>query len=289
MSTEINKKSWARDTHEYQVESFYGQGVENYDNFHNGYLNFGLWENGNQDYIKAAENMVNRIATMLGVNEESYLLDVACGMGPQDIYIFRNFAPKKIEAIDVTWKHVEHGMRRAREAGCQDRVRFQHGTATQIPFPDNTFTHAMSIEGPEHFNTREKFFRESHRVLKPGGIFAIADYSLKRPPKNIVEKFVVEAARSLWKVPKENVYSTDDFRIKLEQTGFKNVTVEEVGANTIPGYYFEQKRPEVIKELAKIRGFIAGRLGIIVDIAVYRAYTMGLLEYVLVRAESNKK
>jgi ubiquinone/menaquinone biosynthesis C-methylase UbiE len=285
MSTSADRKLWSKDMHESRVERFYGVGVEKYDNWHNGYLNFGLWEDGIKDYIAAAENLVRRMGTILGLNQESRLLDVACGMGTQDIHLYRTFQPQSIDAVDVTWKNVEHGLRRAREAKIEDRVRFHHGTATQLPFPANNFTHVMSIEGPEHFNTREKFFQDAHRVLVPGGKIAIADYSLKRPPRGMIEKVVVEAARALWQVPKENVYSAEVFEEKLLKNGYKNVTVQEVGALTIPGYYFEQRRPEVAREMAKIRGFVAGRLGIIIDIAVYKAFTMGLMEYVLVSAE----
>jgi ubiquinone/menaquinone biosynthesis C-methylase UbiE len=285
MSTNLEKKHWSKDTQEHKVESFYTKGVENYGDFHNGYLNFGLWEEGIKEYVKAAENLVHRIGTILGLNENSELLDVACGMGTQDIYISNKFSPRCIDAIDLVWKHIEHAIQRVREMKYENKIRFHHGTATQLPFPNSNFTHIMSIEGAEHFDTREKFFHEAYRVLKPGGILVISDYSLKHPPRNILEKFIAESARILWKVPKANVYTSNVFREKLIQVGFKNVEVQEVGALTIPGYYFEQKRR--IKEVAKIRGFIAGRLGFIIDIAVYKAFQMGLLEYVLVKAEKS--
>jgi ubiquinone/menaquinone biosynthesis C-methylase UbiE len=279
------RHSWSGQSHEQKVEKFYGRGVENYGDFHGGYLNFGLWEDGVGDYLAAAENMVRRMGTLLGLGGGSRLLDVGCGMGSQDIYLLKEFGPQGIDALDVTWPHVEHARRRAREAGCETRVRFHHGTATSIPFPEESFTHVLSIEAPEHFDTREVFLREAYRVLKPGGVAAFADYTLKRQPRNALEKFVVEAARSLWKVPRVNVVTSEAYRETLARAGFANVEVEEVGRLTIPGYYREQRRPETIRELTKIRGVVAGRLGWFIDIAVLKAYEMGLMEYVFVRAE----
>jgi len=281
--SETERKHWSASAHERKVENLYAGGVENYADWHNGYLNFGLWENGVADYISAAENLVHRMGTMLGLNESSKLLDVAPGMGTQDIYLLKNFSPQSIDGLDVTWKHVEHGRRRAREADAEDRVRFHHGTAIQLPFPDENFTHILSIEGPEHFDTREKFLHEAHRVLRPGGVIAMADFIVKNPPRNPLEKLVAEAARKLWQVPRANVYSGEVYRQKMKHTGFAEVEIQEIGAAVIPGYYREQMRPETIRALSRIRGFANARLGLLLDVAVYRGFTMGLLEYVLVR------
>src|ERR1044072_6786572 len=281
--SEAERKRWGAGAHERKVENLYSGGVENFADWHNGYLNFGLWENGIAEYIKAAENLVHRMGSILGLNESSMLLDVAPGMGTQDIYLLKNFAPRSIDGLDVTWKHIEHGRRRSREAGAEDRVRFHHGTAIQLPFPDDRFTHVLSIEGPEHFDTREMFLHEARRVLQPGGVIAMADFIVKNPPRNPLEKLVAEAARKLWQVPRANVYSAEVYEGKMQAAGFANVELQEIGADVIPGYYFEQMRPETIRAIRKIRGFALSRLGLLLDIAVYRGFTMGLLEYVLVR------
>ena len=283
--SESDRKTWGASAHERKVENLYGGGVENYVDHHDGYLNFGLWEEGIADYVKAAENLVHRMGTILGLDENSKLLDVAPGMGTQDIYLFRNFAPRSIDGLDVTWGHIQHGRRRAQEAHFADWVHFHHGTATQIPFPDESFTHVLSIEGPEHFDTREKFLHEAKRVLQPGGVIAMADFIVKRRPRNVIENVVAETARKLWQVPRANVYDAKVYEEKMRGAGFENITIQELGASVIPGYYHEQMRPETIRAISKIRGFALSRLSLLLDVAVYRGFTMGLLEYALVRGE----
>lgn len=281
----MNQLQWPRQTHERAVEKFYSHGAARYGDFHGGYLNFGLWEEGIGDYAAAAENLVHSLGMRLGLRPGSRLLDVACGMGTQDLSLFRGFGPLEIDAVDVTWKHIEHGLRRARQAQCESFVRFRHGSATDLPFGEDVFTHVLCIEGIVHFDTREKFFRQAARVLKPGGMMALADYSLKRAPRSLFEKLILESACSLWKIPRENRDSAQTYREKLVRSGFSNITIEEVGHLAIPGYYHEQRRPECRRELTKIRGFVGGRLGQIVDIAAFKAYQMGLIGYLLVRAE----
>ena len=62
----MDRKTWSIDSHERAVENFYSAGAEDYGDFHGGYLHFGLWEDGIEDYLRASENLVLRIGTMLG-------------------------------------------------------------------------------------------------------------------------------------------------------------------------------------------------------------------------------
>lgn len=278
------RKQWQESAHERRVEKFYGVGAERFEEYHDGYLNFGLWDEGIRDFVPAAENLVRHVGELAQLDASSRVLDVACGMGTQDVYFLRRFSPAHIDGLDVTWKHVEQGRKRAREAGFgEDRVQFHHGTATELPFPDNAFTHVIGIEGPVHFPTREKFMREAHRVLKPGGSLTLSDYTLKRPARTAFEKMVLKATLRLWEVPRENVDTIESYRMKLERSGFVNVEFEEAGARVIPGYYFEQRRPETIRELTRMRGFVAGRLGGIIDILLYKTYQRGMIDYIFVR------
>jgi len=281
----MERKTWSIDSHEHAVENFYSFGTENFGNFHGGYLNFGLWEDGNENYLRAAETLVFRIGTMLGLDGKSHLLDVAPGMGPQDVLLYRKFGQPRIDAVDATWKHIEHCRRRSREERIDDQVVFHHGSATALPFTDATFSHLMSIEGPEHFNTRDRFLGEAYRVLKPGGVMALSDYTLPRPLSGIIDHAVVSMTCRTWKVPKENLWTTAEYRERLRARGFTNIEVKEVGEQVIPGYYREQRRKEVRQELARIRGFVGGRLGQIIDHILIWTYHRGLVEYVLVRAE----
>jgi ubiquinone/menaquinone biosynthesis C-methylase UbiE len=280
----LQRKKWSRESYEHRVETFYSWGVERYADFHNGYLNFGLWKDGVNDYVAAADTLVHRMGELLGLHHESLLLDIGCGMGSQDIYLYNTFGPRRIDALDVTWKHIEHGRRRSREAKCEHAVQFHHGTAINIPFRDKSFTHLMSIEGAEHCNTRERFMREAYRVLKPGGVIALADFILKRPPQTFYEKMVVQCARIFWQVPSENVYLADGYREKMVGAGFREIEIQGVGDLTIPGYYREQARPETVRETIRIRGLTGAYLGNLFDFVVYQAHKLGLLEYILVRA-----
>ncbi len=279
-----NRVNWNNKDHEAGVERFYGNTVEGFGDFHGGYLNFGLWEKDINNYLNAAENLVKTLGGMLNLSKKSRLLDVGCGMGSQDVFLYKNFTCN-ISAIDVTWNHVKIARERIKKEGLTKEIQIYHGTATNLNFQENKFTNLISIEAPEHFDTREKFFYEAYRVLKPKGIMCLSDYVIKRKPKNIFEKFIIKAAIKLWHVPNENVYDSEVYKEKLAKAGFKNIEIRYVGKFTIPGYYYEQRRKEVRKALAKIRGLVINELGFIIDYLLLRAFKLDLIEYILVKAK----
>jgi ubiquinone/menaquinone biosynthesis C-methylase UbiE len=278
------RTSWSTASHEAAVERFYSRGANAATDVHHGFLNFGLWEDGIDDYVAAAQNLVRRLATMLGLGPGSRLLDVACGMGAQDVFLRRTVAGLEIDAMDVTWRHVERAMRRAQEEGVTDGLRFHHGSATDLPFADATFTHLMSIEGAEHFRTRRRFFAEARRVLRPGGVMALADYIITRAPRTAFERGVVDLSRRLWHIPRENVWTAAQYRDELVAAGFIDASVEPVGPLTFPGYYREQCRAAFRAEMRRLQGQALERLGHLIDVVTNRAYERGLVDYVLVRA-----
>ena len=280
----MDRTAWPAASHEHAVERFYSYGVHGKTDIHRGFLNFGLWEDGIGDYVAAAERLVRRLGTMLRLARGSRLLDVACGMGSQDVYLRRTFDGVEIDAMDVTWQHVARAAERARDEGMADGLRLHHGSATRLPFATATFTHVMSIEGAQHFNTRRAFFREALRVLVPGGTMCLADYTVKRPPRTALERVLLAAAARVWRVPAANLWTIEQYRSELFEAGFDNVSLDEVGAQTFPGYYREQCRPAFRREMRRLQGRIVADVGNVINVLTNSVYTRGLIDYVLVRA-----
>lgn len=270
-------------THETRVERFYSHGLENYGSFHDNYLNFGLWSPAERSFVRASEALLTRVGTKIGLSKDSILLDVACGMGTQDRFLMRQFGCKAIEAVDLTAKHIAI----ARTRNTLPNISFHVGNACQLPFPNDTFTHALSIEGIVHFNTREAFFREARRLLRPAGRLGVSDFILARAPRSRLERLLLKACASAWHVPLENVSTVDAYANALDRSGFVEPEIDVVSDQVIPGYFAEQSRPEVRRQVYTIRGRVFGRLGVVLDRLIYRLYRIGLIGYVIASARKD--
>ena len=275
------RQYWEPHTTERNVERLYGHHDPTAYDSHDGYLNFGLWQDGNPSYVAAAEAMVMTMGELLALRPGSRLLDAAPGRGTQDLALARRFGPLEIDAVDITWKHVQAARVRARG---YDGIRFHHASAVRLPFPEARFTHAMCLEAAHHFDTREQFLREAFRVLGPGGRLAMADFAIVRPPRARWERAVFDSVCAIWSVPRANAISPASYVELLERIGYRDVALRQVGAQTFPGYWREQRRRGRRREVTQIRGRLGAAIGTAMNYGLYQLYAQGWVEYVLVRA-----
>jgi ubiquinone/menaquinone biosynthesis C-methylase UbiE len=275
---------WPPTTHEFTIERFYSRGALGFETCHGGYLNFGLWEKNIGDYVKAAEALVRRLAEWARIDQASELLDVACGTGSEDVYLAQRFSPRRIVGLDATWVHVLLARRRAKRHALVDHLHFYHGSATRLGFESSSFTHVLGIEGPIQFDTRESFFREALRILRPGGTLALADFGLCRTPSTLIDQIYVLLARRGWKIPAANCQTIEGYRKGLESAGFREVEILRIGEHAFPGYFREQCSKSYLERLTQVRGRIATYLSLLLDLIAYRMFKRGQLEYLLVKA-----
>lgn len=121
--------------------------------------------------------LTRRLADRLGLRPGNRVLDLACGPGATArlLAVEHNVHVEGIDLAEVT-------LTRARtltdSAGLGDRVRFRHGDAEAVPFPDNTF-HAVVCECALClFPDKARAATEFARVLTPGGRIGITDVTV---------------------------------------------------------------------------------------------------------------
>jgi MPBQ/MSBQ methyltransferase len=174
-----------------------------------GYFNFGYWGAGAKSQREASEALVDQMVARIA-NRTGRILDVACGLGGSTKRLTQTYAPEMITGINISDAQIADA--RALAPSCT----FQVMNATKLDLPDNHFDAVICIEAACHFDTRDKFLKEAHRVLKPG---ALSDMLF---PTTILSEF--------GQVPRANLLpSIAEYCARLAAAGFVSIEVTEGG------------------------------------------------------------
>jgi SAM-dependent methyltransferase len=117
------------------------------------------------------------LARELELASDMHVLDVGSGLGGPA----RHFAEAyrcRVTGIDLTEEFVRVAQSLTRRCGLDDRVRFQQGSALDMPFSDATFDAAAMIHVGMNIADKARLFRSVRRVLKPNARFAAYDVML---------------------------------------------------------------------------------------------------------------
>jgi len=121
------------------------------------------------DADKAAQWLNDALAPIPG-DFAGKLLEVPVGTGVLTMPLYKSLTEADITCLDYSVDMMARAEKRA-AAMAVGNVRFQQGDVGALPYKDGSFDIVLSLNGFHAFPDKEAAYRETYRVLKPGGVF----------------------------------------------------------------------------------------------------------------------
>lgn len=179
---------------------------------------------------------------ILKTHNPQYILDVATGTADFAIAAIASGA-KKITGVDISEQMLEVGREKITALRLNDKIELLTGDSENLSFPDNYFDAVIVSFGVRNFENLEKGMSEQLRVLKPGGLLVVLEFSKPsgyffKHIYNFYFKFILPTVgRLISKDTAAYKYLPDSvnafpygkaFTNILDKTGFKNTQCKEL-------------------------------------------------------------
>ena len=148
------------------------------------------------------------------------ILDIGCSAGSSAVPYAHAFPAAEIHAIDVAPAILRYAHARAEAMGA--KVHFHQRDAADTKFPDASFDLVLSHNAMHEFSekTTAGMMRESHRLLKPGGVTVHLDVNIRYAEYDAWYKFYRGWDQIHNNEPYWSVYATNDTGRMLHDAGF---------------------------------------------------------------------
>jgi arsenite methyltransferase len=175
-----------------------------------------------QEAVVASLGCGNPVA-IADLHEGETVLDLGSGGGIDVLLSARRVGPEgKAYGLDMTNEMLELARENARKASVTN-AEFLKGEMEEMPLPDATVDVIISNCVVNLSPDKDAVLREAHRVLKPGGRFAIADIVTRGEMPSALKRDL-----ELWAGCVAGALSEDDYRAKLAAAGFGDIEIEAV-------------------------------------------------------------
>ena len=159
------------------------------------------------------------------------VLDLGSGAGFDAFLAVRKVGKEgRVIGVDMTDEMLEKAREKAKKGGF-DNVEFRKGDIEDLPVKDEEVDVVISNCVINLAPDKKKVFRETYRVLKPGGRLMVSDVVLtKLLPDKIKNDDELLSGCVAGAILKQ------DYLKLLEKTGFRNITINKESSGFLKGY-----------------------------------------------------
>lgn len=220
------------------------------------HLHWGYWpdpstaDGSGQDFVNAAEELSIRVTEAGGLVKDGLaVLDAGCGFGGTVASMNERFSNLSLVGLNIDSQQLSRAREKV-QAKSTNQIEFVQADACQLPFADHSFDVVLALECIFAFPSRERFFQEVKRVLRPEGRLAICDFLPRESIASAwgwVEKQIQPLVGRTYGAASIKFCSLSEYKRLAEAKGFTLVKTEDITRNTLPTY-------PVVHQLMRLEG-----------------------------------
>lgn len=207
-------------------------------------LNFGLWESNDVSPVLAQKNLCTVFGRMANLQKGQVIVDVGSGFSTPALLWSREYLPSSITCVDINFGQLRGAKNDKQEDA--ERMGFVNATARILPFGNESVDRVLALESSQHFRPFGDFVSESFRVLKKGGLLAMA-IPVVTKPTSVMDLGVLAMTWS------SEHYTAEYVQSAITQAGFSIRETQRIGSHVydpLADYYVKNRdalKPRILQ------------------------------------------
>lgn len=187
--------------------------------------------------------LTTKLIELLDYNDNpTKTLDIACGRGGNLVRIAAEFPNAKLEGINICDYQVAFCEEVMKKKSIDDRVKLTLGNFLEMPFDNESFSHAFCCEVTQYTTNLNSLLKEINRVMEERGTLVIFTWCYDENKNQSELKEIIEPINDHYA---STMHSFQQYKKSFSESGFNLISEEDVTERLIP--YWELREQWSLK------------------------------------------
>lgn len=191
-------------------------------------IHFGYDDGRHRSHAESLLNTNRVMADLVDIRHGDRVLDAGCGVAGSSIWLAENRGATVVGITPVS-SQVDIARAKIAQRGLSESLAVKQADYTATGFPAGSFDVVWALESVCHARHKVDFYRESARLLRPGGRLVMAEYVRADRPMSLENEGRLHAWLDGWMIP--DLDTPDEHRRHAQTAGLTAIEVRNVTPN----------------------------------------------------------